>query len=313
MPNIYVHYFTGMDAMLKMPTRLVKQIHPQAYRFGLHGPDFFFYYNLAPIRPNVRVPSLGSAVHRRNVGEFFAACLEFAQNERGTRRDMATSYLAGFLGHYATDCTLHPYVYYFSKVNRYHTLLETLMDAQILEYRGESRQSLPSGYVASAGAGKWCIADMYRYALKRAHDINVPRSVLIKSMDSFARFMRKLDDPGGKSYRRNKRFERVFLGSYPLMTRALHPPKLDETDYLNLKHREWHKPWNYEYVSTASVPDMMEEASTLTADYVLALYKAMEDSTMTQIALDFFGQNCFLTGENWRLENKGMHYECLFE
>lgn len=311
MPNIYTHYFEGMQALAAMPEQLRNRISPEPYRFGLHGPDFLFYYNTAPLRPNLRVPILGSGIHRRNTGEFLAAMLDFAANETGARRVTAESYMAGFLGHYALDTTAHPYVYYFSKTSKNHTLFETLMDACLLKMHGETTQSLKPDFVTSAGAGKWCIADMYKYALKRAHGLDVSRNVLVKAMNSFRDFMHKVDDPEGKRYRKHKRIEKLLLG-YPIMTRALHPPQIDDRDYLNLNHKEWRKPWDKSYVSNKSMPELIEDASNAQVEYVQAMYRALDNSMYVPTALRIFGQKSFLTGENWRNKRDSLYFECIF-
>lgn len=312
MPNIYAHYLTGMNSLEKLPEQYRGRISVEPYSFGLHGPDFFFYYNTAPIRPNLRVPTYGSAIHRRHTGEFMAAMMDYTMNETGARRKTAISYMAGFLGHYALDTTAHPYVYYFTKTSRNHTMFETLMDACLLRMYGETVHTLPADKVTSAGAGKWCVADMYRHALHLAHGINVSGRVLIKSMNSFHDFMSKLDDPDGKKYMKHKRLEKLLLG-YPVMTRALHPPVLDDRDYLNLGNKEWHKPWDRGFTSTKSMPELMEDAANTHAEYMRAMFKALDDSTKLPEALQIFGQKSFLTGENWRNRKPGIYYDCIFE
>lgn len=311
MPNIYSHYFEGMQALQDLPEQLRGRISLEPYRFGLHGPDFLFYYNTVPLRPDLRVPMLGSGIHRRNTGEFLAALLDFASRETGQRRVTAASYLAGFLGHYALDCTAHPYVYYFSKTSKNHTLFETLMDACLLEHFGESTQTLKPGDITAAGAGKWCIADMYKHALLQAHGLDISRKVLVKAMNAFSGFMGKVEDPEGKRYRKHKRMERLLLG-YPVMTRALHPPRLDERDYLNLNHKEWRKPWDKSYVSNKSMLDLMQDAAQRQVEYVQAMFRALDNSTYAPTALRIFGQNSFLTGENWRNKQDSLYFECIF-
>lgn len=311
MPNIYAHYFTGIDAFALLPDHIAERIDQDAYRFGLQGPDYLFYYNASPFRPNPRIAALGSAIHRRNVGEFLSSMMDCVLQETGRRSFIAASYMAGFLGHYALDTITHPFVYYVTKTSKYHTMFETFADGKLLELRGETLHSLPADIIVSAGNNKTIIADIYAYAISRAHGERISSITLCKAMDSFTRFMAKLDDPMGKIYKRYKRMEKLLLG-YPVLSRVLHPPDIEDRDYLNLEHREWHKPWNKDFSSTSSLPDMMGEAAQLHSEYVLALYAAIDSSSKDE-ALQLFGQNSFLTGENWRLKNKGVYYDCIFD
>lgn len=311
MPNLYAHYFTGMDALQLLPPSTARRLMPDPYRFGLQGPDFLFYYNAAPLRPNPRVAALGSAIHRRHVGEFLSAMLDFVLLESGRRQQAAASYMAGFLGHYALDTIAHPFVYYVTKTSKYHTMFETLADNKLLALRGETLHTLPADRVVDAGSHKGLIAELYSYAVGRAHGNAVSTRTLVKAMDSFRRFMALLDDPQGKHYRHYKRLEKLLLG-YPVLTRAMHPPVIDGRDYLNLEHREWHKPWDNRFSSTDSLPDMMAAAARLHAEYVQALYAAL-DSGSKQAALQLYGQKSLLTGENWRQQKKGIYYDCIFE
>ena len=80
--------------------------NPIAFAAGAHGPDMLFCYRCWRSGPGrgQDLPALGSRLHRESTGAFLCCLLDEA------RTPAQRSYAMGFLTHYATDCTLHPYV-----------------------------------------------------------------------------------------------------------------------------------------------------------------------------------------------------------
>lgn len=162
MPGFVTHYVFGKKAIGiygQNQSVLADYIneHREIYDMGLQGPDMFFYYFLSKV---FYKRNIGSIMHTKDIGKFKKNFLEICLEEKNDgKRRIGLSYLAGFVGHCALDCTCHPYVYavtdyahkgknYFSK----HVDLETGID-----------------YIY---AGRILGADLYEYRKKDSFDIN---------------------------------------------------------------------------------------------------------------------------------------------
>ena len=77
------------------------------YFLGAQGGDVFYLYKMREGQKN-----LGKYLHRKNVYMVFCNFLEAARSGDGC----VTSYIAGYITHYAGDIVFHPYVY--SLLNR---------------------------------------------------------------------------------------------------------------------------------------------------------------------------------------------------
>lgn len=106
MPSHYAHYRFGAAALNKMPAdlrRTAKRFR-RLYDVGLHGPDFFFFYN--PLMKN-RFDALGSQLHLQSGKAFFS---RVCRNLRLDPSEEAQAYLYGVLCHYVLDSLCHPLV-----------------------------------------------------------------------------------------------------------------------------------------------------------------------------------------------------------
>ena len=103
MPSTYAHYRFGKLLLPTLPAdvRQCIQRFRRMYDLGLHGPDFFFYYN--PLMKTA-VGSLGNHYHMQTGQAFFPGACAAAKSEA------AQAYLYGLLAHYCLDSLCHPYV-----------------------------------------------------------------------------------------------------------------------------------------------------------------------------------------------------------
>lgn len=106
MPAFLTHMLLGdpARARLKAPLPSTLARWSQAYSWGLIGPDILFF------RPG-RLPGLGSAMHQDSPAPLFEQMSRVILERQGQERELLTCYLAGFLGHYRLDSTVHPYVF----------------------------------------------------------------------------------------------------------------------------------------------------------------------------------------------------------
>ena len=131
MPSLYTHQILAEKVKELLPERTRRYItRDSEYYLGAQGGDVFYLYKMREGQKN-----LGKYLHRKNVYMVFCNFLEAARSGDGG----VTSYIAGYITHYAGDIVFHPYVY--SLLNRLefedtgnwkgnrHALIESDMDS----------------------------------------------------------------------------------------------------------------------------------------------------------------------------------------
>ncbi len=124
MPAPYTHYAVAKETFARLPHNLQKTLLPHLplYFFGSQGADFCFFY---PTRTRNKM-NLGRTLHRKGY-EFFRILSLFSETD-----EKALSYALGYITHYATDTTFHPFVYYLSgKSLRKHSQVESALDGYL--------------------------------------------------------------------------------------------------------------------------------------------------------------------------------------
>ena len=117
MPSAITHQLVAEEAEKLLPEGLQHIIEraPDEYFLGCQGPDLFFFYRIG----NKSEYNLGKFLHRNrpyDVFRFFARLLSGEQSARfpaysDEDRTRAFAYILGYIAHYATDSTFHPFVY----------------------------------------------------------------------------------------------------------------------------------------------------------------------------------------------------------
>ncbi len=101
MPDSYTHASIALQALLRGGQAVASL---PCYFAGASGPDPFYYFQFWKKHPQPDLPALAGRLHKENTGLFLCALLE------GAVTPEQQSYAMGFLTHYATDCTLNPYI-----------------------------------------------------------------------------------------------------------------------------------------------------------------------------------------------------------
>ena len=145
MPAAYVHEKIAKKALSannEIADYIEKNKDP--FLLGAQGPDILFFYKmLNPFNKSKMPNKLGEEIHQIRVYDFLKSILSISKEAGKT----SLSWLLGFLCHYATDCTIHPYVYATtnnedgSSNTTQHLLLETYFDTWL--YRDEGNRRIP--------------------------------------------------------------------------------------------------------------------------------------------------------------------------
>ena len=272
MPGFVTHYLFGVSTIQKKNlSRSYPLIcsHPAAFGLGLQGPDVFFYDLFSYVRYKV---SPGSAAHSAKSGCFFYYLLHSRTLfSDPSDYETACAYILGFIGHYTLDTFCHPYIYDKSHYDKNdpsyygrHVYLETDIDSLLLAQKKHLR---PSEFHADrtirlSGRERHVIASMLCYVYSHVfpqYRLNHLHTRLVTCMMELGVWV--LRDPSGKKKALLRMAERRIPG-YAFASPLIASDRLHfTTDPLNLSHRRWSNPWDRSRTSTASFPELMQEAA----------------------------------------------------
>lgn len=139
MPALYAHNKFGKLVIPKLPNQIknVIRTYPDAFRIGLQGPDFLFFY----IFKN-KITKLGVQMHHNDVYPF----MEHAQIvvQKYGIDSPEYSYITGFICHFVSDNACHPDINQFMKeTNCGHVEIEGDLEHLILTKDGQTPESYP--------------------------------------------------------------------------------------------------------------------------------------------------------------------------
>lgn len=128
MPAYLTHRAAGERVFenLKKATIPIKE----EFFLGCQGPDILFFRNYQPWRNSKDSLPLGLAMHGQRTRELLSHALGFLRGYDKQDKDDLSSYMAGFLTHYAIDKNAHPFVYRKAGSNsNIHHATESMWDS----------------------------------------------------------------------------------------------------------------------------------------------------------------------------------------
>jgi len=273
MPDLAVHYYFGQNVRESLPSEA--EIIPDVFDFALSGPDDWFY-----CFSNRRLYSRGPYMHRNKTGEFLSALAS---------EPSLFSYFAGFFCHYILDAVCHPYI--ISCTGRYdgtastrkylgsHTAFERALDRWILkDHPGKHpltdvmfRRLLPSQ-----------MKEPVNRVYKSVFGWDNTFQELLTAKEKMRKYLHILEDPHGTAGLITSIVRHPFLLPLPYSRHYY-----EDTDFLNLSHRQWHHPGDPEMTSRSSFPELMKQAE-LEAVRAIAAARAGD--------LSLIGNRSYITG-----------------
>lgn len=261
MPASYLHQAVARAALGSSPAALA----------GAEGPDPLFFC-LHRQRGVCSPFALASRMHKERTGAFLLALL------RGARTSVQRDYALGFLTHYATDTTFHPFVYARTSTpqgrpsSTLHCAYEHALDQWLYLEEGH-RVGTPrhmAGIAALSQPQRAQIAQLLCHAVRETYtdQRSVKERLFEHALNDSVRLARILYSPTGVKY--------AMLGAlaWPLgLQRALHahmvPVRLPPGDLTNAAHAPWQSPFapgeRHE-----SVPELLQAAKSRALTFVSA-------------------------------------------
>lgn len=143
MPAFSTHYIFAKELLPELRKISPCNIIDEVVLIGSQGPDIFFFHRVFPWMIGKSLRKIGSALHRAKPSEIFDSMLEYAKSS--TKKDIAFSYIFGFVMHYALDRSCHPFVYslqekltenpVYRNPHTAHNIIELSMDTYLLSRR----------------------------------------------------------------------------------------------------------------------------------------------------------------------------------
>lgn len=249
MPSAITHQLVAEEAEKLLPEGLQHIIEraPDEYFLGCQGPDLFFFYRIG----NKSEYNLGKFLHRNrpyDVFRFFARLLSGEQSARfpaysDEDRTRAFAYILGYIAHYATDSTFHPFVYnYMDKEGsekRVHQLIENDWDVHFLrKFRGREAEKFRCAFSPKKVAKSGAVARLYACLAEELGREEVKRGKFNAGLRNFWRYLTFFHGKCYSSQRGWERCERFFRAKPFLYQLVYHNHK---KQWLTLHFRHYHE------------------------------------------------------------------------
>lgn len=294
MPGFTAHYIFGVEMYHKITDPSIKKMIKQnlgPYRFGLQGPDLFFYNPFHVLYSDDR--NIGKLMHETKVSQFFRNYLNLAEKLRNASdRATALSYFYGFVCHYTLDTIIHPYVYdrsdYVPDDERsakdsfsMHTYIEGLMDTILLnDHFGKKPSKFHQTRTLSLSKREYQLLSAlmvkavnltYFNGKKEERIFQTHRFSLLLSILSIKLGTWILHDKVGIKKKLTNFLEKRFMEEV-VVSHLIGLDYYDDSIDANNKSKAlWKNPWDTSITSNKSVSELMDDAAIKFVDYEAVL------------------------------------------
>jgi len=260
------------------------EAHQDYASLGAQGPDYFYYVLNKDVKPLAK--KAGDLVHQQKTQLFLHHLLDHAITQQSLE---LYDYVLGFLTHHALDVSIHPYIYYYTgvfkeddlKTREYaglHLQFERKVDISFIKHqfgfkphlRRLAKITLPFETMPHN------VMDAVEKALEKTYELKDTAKVFEKGYAT----MRKVENHLVFDRFCIKRHLLKLVTPYrkPMATYyqdLSHCQKVNDFDYLNLKHQPWKHPV-LGTVQTESVLDLYDQAKAIVTPWIEALKEAYQ-------------------------------------
>ncbi len=251
MPATVTHYLVGEKALEKLGMNL-SQKEREAFDLGCQGGDIFFFYNVLGGRKYPLLRKAGETLHKKLINapiHYMKEFLSLLENEED--KNIGKAYIMGYLCHFSTDTTAHPYIYALSDIllNEkkeekdsfyYHTKIESNLDViMLLKLKDKTILEIPPYSLFPKNSEvTGILSKMYSYAFEKAGYLKAPEEEYKKAFSCFRNGMHLLYSKGNLKrdfiYKASKLIK--ITGGFSQM---IHPVRCDNfCDYINISEKE---------------------------------------------------------------------------
>lgn len=305
MPAFVTHALFGervKAAITDLEVKKAIETFPDAYFWGLQGPDLLFFRKAVSGRSEL--PAYGGRMHREQTDDLFYQMGRYiADLERLEEKMCIGSYMAGFICHYMLDCTTHPYVYFLQNrehathpkrtPSNIHHRLESDIDSAIhrLWLKGSVRNYQVRGKNLPREATKMQIAKLYHFLLWRLYRIPVDTKEIEAAFADTLHLLALTVSKRSGVLEKMGLVGESLVGKKEDFTGHIRRANIRE-DILNNGHSMWNHPATPCQKSLKSFVDLAQEAQK---ESVIMLEQAVPQA-MWGVLRQYSGLVCFDNG-----------------
>ncbi len=303
MPAMITHAYLAERVL----SRVSFDIDHDSFLLGAQGPDILFFFRAYPWLFGENGLPLGNALHEVQPSYLIDTMIALVKNAPAQDKRILTSYLQGFLCHYATDRTLHPFVCsrqtalarqipsYASVSQPYHYRFESAIDTLILHdkmHGSLTTYSLRCVIPRPQARRDQVLASFYHRLLLSVLQTDISKKKLNKLTADMRHSMWLMTDHIG--------FKRMMFRALEAVTRRgawysslIRTKHIDDFDYANVQHQ----PWSFTDVTRQDdVFTMCDEAEELALCLIMQYQNGSDGITLTD-DIDFSGCHYLNGGE----------------
>lgn len=322
MPSTITHAYFSMDLYDRFNVKKREMLEPYKNQLKIfaQGPDVLFFYNLLSFKSGRIVRRLGNYMHHSDTRAFFVNLITQIKAKKLQHNPEVIAFLYGFIAHYVSDMTIHPFVLHktgcFEKHDhstyKYfggHEQMEAYIDAYFMKIRGKV---LPKNFKTHTFCFKktkisktlqQLIDDVFLQTFEEV-SMGSKYASSIKQMKSFYKFFRN-DRTGIK--------KKIYYLSQILpfevkMETISFNINLDNTDYyLNMNKEYWHHPLDKNEIYNYSFIELYSIALSKTLKLIEEVDKVLLHNKNLSSLNEVFPNLSYASGRDCEL-GKGTHY-----
>lgn len=238
MPSSITHQLIAEEVLKRLPEELADCVRrsPDEFYLGAQGPDVFFFYRIGS-RAEF---NLGRFLHRYQVYRVFSFFLDAVKPDKTPRispeaKEKALCYILGFITHYCSDCSFHPFVYRYlaqtQSPKRIHQQMENDWDVYFLrEFRGQSVEKYRLPIDAKEIIEDGTVATLYGCLARVLERQEIEKDQFDRAVKNFSAYFKFFHRKCYASQRRFQCFEN-FFHMKPLLA-ALYPRENPKPEFL---------------------------------------------------------------------------------
>ena len=282
MPALITHDFFGKDLYEEAANGtgvlagVIGQTRDErdAFLLGNQGPDPLFFVATVPWM--LRYARVGHRMHDEKPTELLSALRRAADILPAQERPIGIAYIAGFVGHYALDSVVHPFVFAQQYAicaagepgltskdgSEVHAVIEGEFDEALLFARtGETVATFaPEKRILRASRRVLSIVSkMYCYASLVTYGALVPRGLFAEGTRAYRRATALFHSKSGLKRTALGNVERLVRRHSFYQAMSWRAVPLEESAFENREHRLWENPFTG-VSCRASFTDLFEEA-----------------------------------------------------
>lgn len=327
MPGLITHLICSHHISNEVDEDLKKIIkkYPASYYLGSQGPDIFFYY--IPGFLNKETLNLGLLLHKNKTQDYIMSLMDNAKTMNEEQKEIALSYIAGYLTHYGLDAKTHPYIYYNSGFKQkgnfyksirhslYHRKLETAIDTLLLSTvthkKVVSDKSLWE-FFDLTDEEEYVISSITSRALNYAYGRYVSQKKTASILKYVVLATKYFQSVEGKQKKILEFLEDLTIGEEAYKSLSSSQQSKGDIDYLNLNKDFWHTPWDDEQKSQDSFIELYNLGIKYSILYVNNAYLYMNDFISDKYMRKIIKNLSMASGKDCEDDLQWQHFKVIF-